>query len=151
MPMHDCSQPHAVSASWPLINGTNSRMDTTTLHKRSRLLKLNIRRQLSLIKYAHKLSRKPNMLKEHSQRSTRSSRKLFTEDIKKLRLMFNFSTRVKLELLCENLNFPTETDRLSLGQPFWRQHTLLHPPSFSALCIKLTLANLFILLTELSL
>lgn len=29
------------------------------------------------------------------------------EGIKKLRSVYNFSTRIKCELLCENINFPT--------------------------------------------
>lgn len=115
-----------------IIFGTKSVTNLDDLYVQSRLLKTKDRRILSILKFGHRLSYVSTNLKEHGERSVRSTRKLqlkiprahkgkfekcfvyracklwnqLPEVIKKLRLMYNFVTRVKRELLLQKLNFP---------------------------------------------
>lgn len=95
-------------------------------------LKLNVREKISQLKFAHKLSRKPGNLVNHSGRTLRSNRNkllnnptanntkfeksfmkkgikiwnLLPEDIKGITNIHKFKTRVVSELRQGKLNFP---------------------------------------------
>lgn len=102
------------------------------VHVKSKLLKTKDRRLLNLLKYGHSLSYHLTNLVEQGEHSLRSNRKhmlkptrasksnfekffvyksiklwnQLPEEVKELRLMFNFATRVKKELLLPSINFP---------------------------------------------
>lgn len=114
------------------IFGKNTGLSGDELHKKGRLLNTRTRRKMTLLKYAHQLSYHNCNLKDHNTRSLRSNRRILLkqkmakktkyekcfiyqsiklwnnlpEEIKQLRLMFNFTTRIKKELLLEKINFP---------------------------------------------
>lgn len=97
--------------------------------KKSNLLKVLNRRKISIMKYAHKLLLNCSNLNDHDVRSLRSNRKLLlkqslakkskyensfifkaiklwnnlSEEIKQLRMMYNFNTRLKREVLLEKI------------------------------------------------
>lgn len=105
---------------------------THQAHIKSKLLYLNQRRNTSLLKLAHSLSYNPCNLKQPNIRILRSSRKTLlketaaktkkfensyvyqsvmqwnklSEDLKSIRNFKLFKTRVKCELLLNNINFP---------------------------------------------
>lgn len=101
-------------------------------HIRCNLLYVKDRRNLSLLKYAHRLSFDRSNLREVNVRQLRSNQKLLwktklvkysiveksfvakapklwnmlPEDHKKIRNIYNFKTRITKELLQQRLNFP---------------------------------------------
>lgn len=105
---------------------------THHVHVSNKLLYLNQRRKVSLLKYAHSLSYDPNNMKSPISRNLRSSGKALlktgrikstkyersfvnqsvslwnnlSEDMKSVRNFKQFKTRVKCELLQNNINFP---------------------------------------------
>lgn len=113
------------------ITGKKKRDSTSAIQIKYNLLSTHNRRKLNLLKYAHKLSFVPGNIKEDHSRSLRSNRKillkeqrsncrqfdrcfLFTsiklwntlpEECKKIRNIFVFRTRVKSEMLCNDINF----------------------------------------------
>lgn len=108
---------------WPGVN---------TAHRENSLLMCHERRELNLQKYAHKKSFIAQNLRRHQGRELRSNRKLLlkipksncrifgksyvfksrkmwnslNEDLKKIREVKLFTTRIKRELLQNRLNFP---------------------------------------------
>lgn len=105
---------------------------TTAAHTESKLLSIEDRRALFLLKYAHNLSYDPANLQAKPARTLRSQNNILLktsfpktakyersyifisirmwnsldEAFKQIRTFNNFKTRVKSELLLNNLNFP---------------------------------------------
>lgn len=115
-----------------IVTGRRNWEGTSIAQSKFRLLSMSDRRKLNLLKYAHKLSYAPSNIKEEHSRALRSNRKLLLkeqrsncqrfdkcfvhksiklwnnlpEDCKKVRNIYTFRTRVKFEMLCNNINFP---------------------------------------------
>lgn len=106
--------------------------NTETAHRRSKLLTLEDRRNMSCLKYAHTLTYEPTNMADTHNRSLRSNTKillkvnlaknrkfersfvhqsrriwnLLPHEHKAIRVFTHFKTRTKTELMLGNLNFP---------------------------------------------
>lgn len=115
-----------------IIFGKKDWPGTNVAHKRCNLLKIDDRRKLSLVKFAHQNSHNPLNLKEHSRHELRSNKRILlkenpirsskyeksfivasvrlwnglSEELKSIFNTYAFKTRVKKELLQGNINFP---------------------------------------------
>lgn len=115
-----------------IVYGRRAWSDTISAHKNNNILMCRDRRLLFLLKRTHGLSFTPSNLKDHNTRTLRSMRKLLLkeprcynskfekayinvgiklwnrlpEEVKNIRNVEGFKTRVKTELLLGKLNFP---------------------------------------------
>lgn len=115
-----------------LVTGKKRWEGTQEAHRKANLLSVADRRNLSLLKFAHKQSYDRTNLREVHDRSMRSNRRLLLkeprsncrqfdksfvlkstkmwnnipEDYKKIRNIHSFKNHVKIEMLLNNINFP---------------------------------------------
>lgn len=85
-----------------IIYGTRSKYNLEELHVKSKLLKAKDRRILSLLKFGHRMSFISTNLKEHGERSVRSTRKLSLKESRAHRNKFEKSFVYRATKLCVN-------------------------------------------------